>query len=38
MQSNAAVFDFELDDADMSRLNELNESLRSGPDPEAFDF
>lgn len=38
MQSNAAVFDFELDDADMSRLNELNESLRSGPDTEAFDF
>ncbi|MGL9748978.1 aldo/keto reductase [Enterococcus sp. DIV0170] len=38
MQSNAAVFDFELDDADMSRLNELNESLRSGPDPEAFNF
>lgn len=38
MQSNAAVFDFELDDADMSRLNELNESLRSSPDPEAFDF
>lgn len=38
MQSNAAVFDFELDDADMSRLNELNESLRSGPDPEVFNF
>lgn len=38
MQSNAAVFDFELDDTDMSRLNKLNESLRSGPDPETFDF
>lgn len=38
MQSNAAVFDFALDETDMRRLNQLNESLRSGPDPEVFDF
>lgn len=38
MIDNADIFDFELDDADMDALNGLNESLRSGPDPDQFDF
>jgi len=38
MQSNADVFDFELDQTDMTRLNDLNEALRSGPVPDEFDF
>lgn len=36
--SNAQIFDFELDDADMAAINELDESLRVGPDPDQFDF
>lgn len=38
MLSNAAIFDFELASEDMARLNELNENLRVGPDPDTFDF
>lgn len=38
MQSNADVFNFELDSADMARLNQLNEALRVGPNPNEFDF
>ncbi|OJG87502.1 aldo/keto reductase [Enterococcus saccharolyticus] len=38
MQSNAAIFDFELDQADMAKLHALNENLRVGPDPDVFDF
>lgn len=38
MQSNADVFNFELDSADMTRLNQLNEALRVGPNPDEFDF
>lgn len=38
MQSNADVFNFELDSADMIRLNQLNEALRVGPNPDEFDF
>lgn len=38
MQSNADIFDFALDTIDMERLNKLNEALRSGPDPDVFDF
>ena len=38
MKSNADVFNFELDSADMTRLNQLNEALRVGPNPDEFDF
>lgn len=38
LQSNADVFDFELDQTDMTRLNDLNDALRSGPVPDEFDF
>ncbi|MGL9729686.1 aldo/keto reductase [Enterococcus sp. DIV0756] len=38
MQSNADIFDFELAPAEMARLSNLNEALRSGPDPDVFDF
>lgn len=38
MISNASVFDFELDDEDMDRINMLNEDLRVGPNPDEFDF
>lgn len=38
MQSNADVFNFELDPTDMARLNQLNEALRVGPNPDEFDF
>ncbi|GIP56219.1 putative oxidoreductase YtbE [Paenibacillus woosongensis] len=35
---NATVFDFELTDEDMKRINELNQNYRVGPDPDNFDF
>jgi diketogulonate reductase-like aldo/keto reductase len=35
---NASVFDFELSEADMERINGLNQDLRVGPDPDNFDF
>ena len=38
MISNAAVFDFELSADEMAQINQLNESLRVGPDPDTFDF
>lgn len=38
MKSNADVFNFELDSADMTHLNQLNEALRVGPNPDEFDF
>ncbi|MGX7014911.1 aldo/keto reductase [Vagococcus silagei] len=38
MKSNADVFDFELDEADMARITALNESLRVGPNPDEFNF
>ncbi len=34
---NAAVFDFELDDDDMAKLDGLNTDTRRGPDPETMD-
>ena len=37
MISNA-VFDFELSAEEMAQINQLNESLRVGPDPDTFDF
>ena len=38
IKSNAEVFDFELTTAEMAQINELNENLRVGPDPDTFDF
>lgn len=35
---NSSVFDFELTQEDMERIDELNENLRVGPDPDHFDF
>ncbi|MEG0619409.1 MAG: aldo/keto reductase [Bacilli bacterium] len=38
MKSNANVFDFELSIEDMEKINELNEELRVGPNPDEFNF
>jgi diketogulonate reductase-like aldo/keto reductase len=35
---NASVFDFELTDAEMARIDALNRNHRVGPDPDNFDF
>ncbi|MED3922858.1 aldo/keto reductase [Priestia aryabhattai] len=35
---NSSVFDFELDAEDVSKINELNQNHRVGPDPDNFDF
>ncbi|MGG4341294.1 aldo/keto reductase [Paenibacillus lautus] len=34
---NADIFDFELSDEDMQRIDSLNQNLRVGPDPDNFD-
>lgn len=36
--ANAQVFDFELDNEDMDRIDSLNQNYRVGPDPDNFDF
>ncbi|MEC0608731.1 aldo/keto reductase, partial [Bacillus inaquosorum] len=38
IKENASVFDFELTQGDMNRIDALNENLRVGPDPDNFDF
>ncbi|KRN98434.1 aldo/keto reductase [Companilactobacillus kimchiensis] len=38
MQSNADIFDFSLDQADMDKIDAMNENLRIGPNPDEFDF
>ncbi|MEH7018049.1 MULTISPECIES: aldo/keto reductase [Bacillus] len=35
---NADIFDFELKEEDMKRIDDLNENHRVGPDPDNFDF
>lgn len=35
---NADLFDFELSNEDMNRIDQLNEDFRVGPDPDNFDF
>ncbi|MFD3257198.1 aldo/keto reductase [Paenibacillus lentus] len=35
---NATVFDFELTEEEMKRINDLNQNYRVGPDPDNFDF
>ncbi|MGO4544052.1 aldo/keto reductase [Paenibacillus sp. 2TAB23] len=36
--ANAAIFDFELSEADMELIAGMNENVRVGPDPDHFDF
>ena len=38
IRENLAVADFELDDADLAAIAELNTGERLGPDPEVFDM
>ncbi len=38
MAENFATFDFELSDADMGRISALDRGLRTGPDPDTFDY
>lgn len=35
---NSDIFDFELSKEDMTRINQLNQDHRVGPDPDNFDF
>ncbi len=35
---NANIFDFELRQEDMERINSLNKNERTGPDPDVFDL
>ncbi|WP_423798459.1 aldo/keto reductase [Neobacillus sp. SAB-20_R2A] len=35
---NASIFDFELTEEDMKRIDGLNQNHRVGPDPDNFDF
>lgn len=35
---NASIFDFELSNEDMKRIDHLNKNERTGPDPDNFDF
>ncbi|MET3506393.1 aldo/keto reductase [Halalkalibacter oceani] len=35
---NSSVFDFEIEQEDMERINQLNQNKRVGPDPDHFDF
>ncbi|MCH4009655.1 aldo/keto reductase [Companilactobacillus sp.] len=38
MAANANVFDFNLDKEDIKAINDLNQNLRVGPEPDEFDF
>ncbi|WP_077212496.1 aldo/keto reductase [Bacillus dakarensis] len=38
IMENSSVFDFNLSEADMERINSLNQNHRVGPDPDNFDF
>lgn len=35
---NASIFDFELTDSEMEQIDQLNQNVRIGPDPDNFDF
>jgi diketogulonate reductase-like aldo/keto reductase len=38
IEENAGIFDFELSDEDMARIDALNQNKRFGPDPDNFNF
>lgn len=38
IRENAEIFDFELSDEDMSKINALDKNMRLGPDPDNFSF
>jgi 2,5-diketo-D-gluconate reductase A len=38
VKENFALFDFELNDADMSDISTLNKDERTGPDPDQFNY
>ena len=38
IQSNADLFDFELSQEDMNRIDALDQNKRTGPDPDNFNF
>ncbi|WGK65134.1 aldo/keto reductase [Croceiramulus getboli] len=38
IESNADLFDFEISEADMQRLDAMDRGERTGPDPHNFDF
>lgn len=38
LQENIRIFDFELNDVDMNRINMMNSDKRVGPDPDNFKF
>jgi 2,5-diketo-D-gluconate reductase A len=38
VEANFALFDFELDDADMGDISALNKDERTGPDPDQFNY
>ena len=38
IQSNADLFDFELSQEDMDRIDALDQNKRTGPDPDNFNF
>ncbi len=35
---NSSLFDFDLTEADMKKIDVMNENYRVGPDPDNFDF
>lgn len=38
IQSNANIFDFEISEDDLLKIDQLNRNNRTGPDPENFEF
>lgn len=38
LEDNINIFDFELTESDMSKINQMNVNKRIGPDPDNFDF
>ncbi|MGG3450628.1 aldo/keto reductase [Domibacillus aminovorans] len=38
IEENRNIFDFELTTEEVKQIDELNENVRSGPDPDEFDF
>ena len=38
VEENFALFDFELSDADVAAITDLDKGERTGPDPDTFDY